>query len=105
MRMGQTPAPLLWGALLGRVRLAGKHARLLGAAQRQRLTAAPLPSYWPDDKPMASLGKQPKQRATQTHKKDGNECAALTGSVKQALVFEPQIACAQHWGHCQQGAT
>jgi transposase len=59
----------------------------LGAVHSQRITAAPLPSYLPDDNPIAYLWKKPKQRAT--HKKYGKEFAALTGSVEQALVFEP----------------
>jgi transposase len=59
------------------------------AAQSDRLTAHPLPSYSPDDNPIAYLWKQTKQRAT--HNKYFKECTALTVSVEKALAY-----CATH---------
>ena len=53
------------------------------AAQSQRITAYPLPSYSPDDKPIEYLWKKTKQRAT--HNQYFKEFAALTVSVDQAL--------------------
>ena len=53
------------------------------AAHRDRLTAEPLPSYAPDDNPIAYLWKKTKKRAT--HNKDFKEFAALTVSVDKAL--------------------
>ena len=53
------------------------------AAHRERLTAYPLPSYAPDDKPMAYLWKKTKQRAT--HHQSCKACTSLTASVDQAL--------------------
>ena len=55
------------------------------AAQSARITAEPLPSYAPDDHPMAYLWQKTKQRAT--HTKYCKEFAALTISVEQALAY------------------
>ena len=49
----------------------------------------PLPSYAPDDNPIASLWKKTKKRAT--HNKYCKEFAAMTVSVEQALAY-----CATH---------
>lgn len=54
-------------------------------AHSARLTVHPLPSYSPDDHPIAYLWKQTKQRAT--HNKYFKEFAALTVSVEQALAY------------------
>ena len=55
------------------------------AAQSERITAEPLPSYSPDDNPIAYLWKKTKKRAT--HNKYFKEFAAMTVSVEQALVY------------------
>ena len=55
------------------------------AAHSDRLTAHPLPSYSPDDNPIAYLWKKTKQRAT--HNKYFKEFAALTVSVDKALAY------------------
>jgi transposase len=52
---------------------------------RDRLTEYPLPSYSPDDHPIAYLWKQTQQRAT-PHK-SFKEFATLTVSVDQALAY------------------
>jgi len=52
---------------------------------RARSTVHPLLSYAPDDHPIASLWRKTKKRAT--HKKDFEECAALTVSVDKALAY------------------
>jgi DDE superfamily endonuclease len=54
-------------------------------AHRARSTVEPLPSYAPDDTPMAYLWKKVKQRAP--HNQYGKACAALTVSVDTALAF------------------
>ena len=54
-------------------------------AHRDRLSAHPLPSYSPDDHPIASLWKKTKQRAT--HTKYCKAFAALTVSVDKALAY------------------
>jgi transposase len=55
------------------------------AAHRHRIPVEPLPSYAPDDNPIAYLWKKTKQRAT--HHKDFKEFAALTVSVDKALAY------------------
>jgi transposase len=55
------------------------------AAHRNRITVEPLPSYSPDDNPIAYLWKKTKQRAT--HNKYFKEFAALTVSVDKALAY------------------
>jgi len=55
------------------------------AAHADRLTVHPLPSYSPDDNPIASLWKKTKQRAT--HNKYCKEFVALTVSVEKALAY------------------
>ena len=55
------------------------------AAHSHRLTAEPLPSYSPDDNPIAYLWKKTKQRAT--HNKYFKEFVALTVSVEKALAY------------------
>ena len=59
------------------------------AAHSDRSTAEPLPSYAPDDNPIASLWKKPTQRAT--HHQYFKEFAALTISVEKARAY-----CAMH---------
>jgi transposase len=54
-------------------------------AHSDRLTAYPLPSYAPDDNPIAYLWKTTKQRAT--HHKYFKEFATLTVSVDKALAY------------------
>jgi transposase len=54
-------------------------------AHRARITVEPLPSYSPDDNPIAYLWKKTKQRAT--HNQYFKEFAALTVSVDKALAF------------------
>jgi hypothetical protein len=56
-----------------------------GAAQSERSTVPPLPSYSPDDTPMASRWRKTKKRAT--HHKSCQEFAALTVSVDKALAY------------------
>ena len=46
---------------------------------------APLPSYAPDDHPIAYLGKKTKKRAT--HHQSFKAFAALTVSVDKALAY------------------
>jgi transposase len=58
-------------------------------AHSARITVHPLPSYAPDDHPIAYLWKQTPQRAT--HNKYCKEFAALTVSVETALAY-----CATH---------
>src|SRR5262249_44038737 len=53
------------------------------AAHRDRITAEPLPSYSPDDNPIAFLWKKTNQRAT--HNKYFKEFIALTVSVDKEL--------------------
>jgi transposase len=55
------------------------------AAHSDRITVEPLPSYSPDDNPIAYLWKKTKQRAT--HNKYFKEFAALTVSVDKALAY------------------
>jgi transposase len=55
------------------------------AAHSARITAEPLPSYSPDDNPIAYLWKKTKQRAT--HNQYCKEFAALTVSVEKALAY------------------
>ena len=55
------------------------------AAQSERLTAEPLPSYSPDDHPIAYLWKKTKKRAT--HNTYFKEFAAMTVSVEKALAY------------------
>jgi transposase len=59
------------------------------AAPCARITAEPLPSYSPDDTPIAYLWQKTKQRAT--HNKYFKEFAELTVSVAKALAY-----CATH---------
>ena len=54
-------------------------------AHSDRLTEYPLPSYAPDDDPMAYLGRKTKKRAT--HNTSFKECAALTVSVDKAWAY------------------
>jgi transposase len=55
------------------------------AAHRDRITVEPLPSYAPDDNPIAYLWKKTKKRAT--HNQYFKEFAALTVSVDKALAY------------------
>jgi len=55
------------------------------AVHRARITVEPLPSYAPDDNPIAYLWKKTKQRAT--HNQYCKEFAALTVSGDKALAF------------------
>jgi transposase len=55
------------------------------AAHSERITVEPLPSYSPDDNPIAYLWKKTKQRAT--HNKYFKEFAVLTVSVDKALAY------------------
>jgi len=55
------------------------------AADRERLTEPPLPSYSPDDNPIAYLWKKTKKRAT--HNQYFKEFAVLTVSVDKALTY------------------
>ena len=55
------------------------------AAQHDRITEHPLPSYSPDYNPIEYLWKKTKQRAT--HNKYFKEFAALTISVEKALAY------------------
>ena len=66
---------------------ASTHACLVVHSARR--TAEPLPSYSPDDHPIADLWQKTKKRAT--HHKSCKEFAALTGSVEPALAY-----CAPH---------
>jgi transposase len=54
-------------------------------AHSDRITAHPLPSYAPDDHPIAYLWRNTKKRAT--HHKDCKEFAELTVSVDKALAY------------------
>ena len=54
-------------------------------AHSDRITAEPLPSYSPDDNPIAYLWKKTTQRAT--HNKYFKEFAELTVSVEKALAY------------------
>jgi hypothetical protein len=55
------------------------------AAHSDRLTVEPLPSYSPDDNPIAYLWKKTKQQAT--HNQYFKEFAELTVSVEKALAY------------------
>jgi transposase len=55
------------------------------AAQSERITVYPLPSYSPDDNPIEYLWRKTKKRAT--HNKYFKEFAALTVSVDKALAY------------------
>jgi transposase len=55
------------------------------AAQSDRITEHPFPSYSPDDNPIEYLWKKTKQRAT--HNKYFKECVELTVSVEKALAY------------------
>jgi transposase len=50
-----------------------------------RLTAAPLPAYAPDDHPIEDLWKKTQKRAT--HNEYRKECAALTVSGDPARAY------------------
>jgi transposase len=62
---------------------ASTHACLV--AHSERITEHPLPSYSPDDNPIAYLWKKTQQRAT--HHKYFKEFLALTVSVDKALAY------------------
>jgi transposase len=53
--------------------------------QSDRMTAEPLPSYAPDDHPIAYLWQKTKKQAT--HNKSFKEFATLTVSVEKALAY------------------
>ena len=55
------------------------------AAQSERITVEPLPSYSPDYNPIEYLWKKTKKRAT--HNKYFKEFAAMTVSVEKALAY------------------
>jgi transposase len=55
------------------------------AVHRARSTGEPLPSYAPDDNPIAYLWKKTKQRAT--HHPYCKACVELTVSGEKALAF------------------
>jgi DDE superfamily endonuclease len=55
------------------------------AAHSTRITAEPLPSYAPDDNPIAYLWKKTKKRTT--HNQYFKEFAMLTASVDKALAY------------------
>jgi transposase len=55
------------------------------AVHRARITGEPLPSYAPDDNPIAYLWKKTKQRAT--HHPYCKAFVELTVSVEKALAF------------------
>src|SRR5439155_25761568 len=55
------------------------------AQHAERITVHPLPSYAPDDNPIAYLWKKTKKRAT--HNQYFKEFALLTGSVEKALAY------------------
>jgi transposase len=55
------------------------------AAYRERITEHPLPSYSPDDNPIAYLWKKTKKRAT--HNQYFKDFAVLTVSVDKALTY------------------
>jgi transposase len=83
-RMGQTTQPLL---LIHDGAQYHTHAATQAflAAHRHRITVEPLPSYAPDDHPIAYLWQKTTQRATP--KKYFTECAELTDSVDKALAY------------------
>jgi transposase len=73
------------------------------ATHRHRITVEPLPSYAPDDNPIAYLWKKTKQRAT--HKKDCKECAALTVSVDKGLAYcatRPEMVLGLFGRYCEE---
>ncbi len=55
------------------------------AAHAERITGPPLPSYSPDDNPIAYLWHKTKKRAT--HNQYFKACAALTVSVDKTLAY------------------
>ena len=55
------------------------------AQHAERITVHPLPSYSPDDNPIAYLWKKTKKRAT--HNQYFQEFALLTVSVEKALAY------------------
>ena len=77
------------GRFLGLVNNPGYHTsastKAFLAAQSERITAEPLPSYSPDDHPIEYLWKKTKKRAT--HNKYFKEFAAMTVSVEKALAY------------------
>ena len=82
--MGQTPAHLVV-IHVGARSHTSQSSEAFWAAHSHRITAEPLPSYSPDDNPIASLWKKTKQRAT--HHKYVKEFAALTVAVEKALAY------------------
>lgn len=73
------------------------------AAHRARITAEPLPSYSPDDHPIAYLWKKTKQRAT--HNKYFKEFIPLTGSGDKALAYfatHPDTVCGLFGRYCEE---
>jgi transposase len=75
------------------------------AAHRDRITAEPLPSYSPDDNPIAYLWKKTKQRAT--HNKYFKEFIALTVSVDKALAYfamHPDIVLGLLGRYCEESS-
>src|SRR5215831_16848919 len=82
--MEQTPQPLFLIHDGARYHTSAATQAFL-AAHRDRLTVEPLPSYAPDDNPIAYLWKKTKKRAT--HNQYFKEFATLTVSVDQALAY------------------
>ena len=82
--MAQTPPHLFLSHDGARSHTSASTQALL-TAHSARITAEPLPSYSPDDHPIAYLWKKTKQRAT--HNKYFKEFAELTVSVEKALAY------------------
>ena len=84
MRLAHTTEPLGVSQAGARDHTSASTAALL-AAQRDRITAAPLPSYAPEDHPIAYLWKKTHQRAT--HHTYCKALVELTVSVEKALAY------------------
>jgi transposase len=73
------------------------------AAHHDRITEHPLPSYSPDDNPIAYLWKKTKQRAT--HNKYFKEFIELTVSVDKALAYfatHPEMVLGLFGRYCEE---
>jgi hypothetical protein len=84
MIMAQTTEHLFWIHDNARYHTSASTTAFL-AAHQARITAYPLPSYAPDDHPLAYLWKKTKQRAV--HNKYLREFAELTVSVEKAVAY------------------
>jgi hypothetical protein len=83
--LNKTMAKPFQGTYQGRPLTVERDGLFLPSTTSTRITAEPLPSYSPDDNPMAYLWKKTKKRAPPNQY--CKECAALTVSLDKALAY------------------